>query len=154
MKKLCEKWIDAYKGKIPSGKYSAEIIAGETHGLIVRLDGMLGTAYQVTLDFGIVTAFQMTDEGALLNLPEYMEESNSENTLKSTGFPSVLYIVEGSVFEEHIKASMGKEYYADSGMHQYVVVAENYFISVISRWEPEISVYQKNPPTIQFTHKQ
>ena len=141
---FCEKWVDAYKDRIPSGKYSVKVISGEENGLIIYLHGMRGTAYDIKLDFGIVNAFQMIDEGTLLNLPDCMEERESEISIRHQGYPSILYIVEGSIFEEYIRSSMGTVLYNISKICQYVVVTENYFISVASGSEPEITVCCKD----------
>ena len=140
---ICEQWVDAYKDRIPKGKYSVEVISGEEHGLIIRLYGMRDNEYTVILDFGIVNAFQMIEEGTLLNLPEYMEESDSEALIKERGYPSVLYRVEGSLFQEYIRSSMGAYLYDVNKICQYVVVTENYFISVVSCTEPEIRIKAK-----------
>ena len=139
-----EEWVDAYKDRIPKGQYSVKVISGEEHGLIIYLYGMGDNAYTVILDFGIVNAFQMIEEGTLLNVPDYTEESDSQILIREQGYPSVLYKVEGSLFEEYIRSSMGASLYDINKTCQYVVITENYFLSVVCPTEPEITIEVQN----------
>lgn len=126
-----ERWDEVCKGMIPKGAYECELINGERNGLIVKLKSR-DTA--VTIDFGIVACLRMFDEGTLLvDWPPVCEAK------KTNGFCNIIYeIHNGELLKSviHLSGTL----YEIGELHHYVVIAENYVIEVISKWEPDISV--------------
>lgn len=140
MMELQEEWIDTYANIIPFESYTVQLENGEENGLEIRLSGK---KHQVRIDFGITAAIQMLDEGIELNLPDGFELSDSFLSIRRQGFPSTLYLVENSIFGQYIKCTMGEELYNLSGYHEYCMVTMNYSIYIVSRYEPEIIVEEK-----------
>lgn len=128
---MTEIWTDSFPGKIPKQNYSAQIINGEEMGLVIQL---YGQDYDAVIDFGIIAGLQIFDEGTLLHC------SNNDEVLKQNDFPSTIYLVENGAFGRYTADCMGLELYHDMKCRQYNIVTNNYLISVISQWEPDITV--------------
>lgn len=129
-------WHDTFQGRIPQQKYTAHLSAGEENGLIVTLDSDL---FEVTIRFGAVHAFQMLDEGVLLQ----GEDTEQLRVLREQGFPSTIYEIENGDFGLYVAFNMGTELYRPSNCRQYNIVTMNYVIFVVTCWVPEIRVAQK-----------
>ena len=57
---LNEFWQDCFRDHIPRDNYEMQLIQGEQQGLLIHLHG---PHHSVTLDFGIVQAINILDEG-------------------------------------------------------------------------------------------
>ena len=129
-----EIWHDAFHNTIPKDPhYSIRLEQGEECGLLIHLDSPRN---QVTLDFGIVQAVNILDEGIILNVT-----SPSIQFLRQTGFSSVLYQIENSAYESYIQACMPRELYQALNLRQYNVVTMNYVVEIIASEEPRITVH-------------
>lgn len=129
-------WLDTFQGIIPRHDYTVRLSAGEEKGLIVLLES---ENTSVTITFGAVSAFQMLDEGVLLQ----GEESEQLAAIRKQNFPSTIYQVKNADFGRFIQVQMGAELYTALQLQQYNIITYNYVISVASPWEPEIAVTQK-----------
>ena len=61
---LIESWQKVFEGKIPKEKYEMLLQNGETKGLVINLKS---PKHSVTINFGIVSAIRILDEGIALN---------------------------------------------------------------------------------------
>ena len=123
------KWIDRFHGIIPPQQYSVALSNGE-HGLIITLTGQ---EYTITIDFGNTDALQMLDEGTLLQGTDTLQLQQ----LRTAGFPDTIYEIEDGALGRYILSCMGPELFQHK---QYNIITLNYVISVVTQWEPEITV--------------
>ena len=128
-----EVWKEIFKNIIPSDKYDASIINSNVDGLKVMLTN---DVYNIKLDFGIVSAVRMIDEGILLN--GVYAEAQIEK-YKKNNFSNVIYKICDGEFANFIKNSSGG-LYEYLGMQHYIIVTLNSLIEVISQWKPSIEV--------------
>lgn len=128
-----EIWLDTFQGMIPKNIYTVQLSAGEETGLVVALNNENTT---VSVFFGNVQAYQMLDEGVLLQ----GEDSEQFAALREQKFPSTIYEVENGDFGRYIEAQMGRDLYGALNCRQYNLVTYNYVISVVTSWVPEIVV--------------
>lgn len=56
-------WEEIYKNTIPAARYKTLVKNGEELGLLIKLED---NEYIVDINFGIVSAFRMLDEGIVL----------------------------------------------------------------------------------------
>ncbi len=132
-----EEWMPIYENVIPKQKYTARVSNGEQHGLVILLTGK---AYSARIDFGAVQAVQMVDEGTNLLNPPGCIPGESVALTRDRKFANTIYEVHNSAFSRYIQACMGDELYHALKLREFDVVTENYVISVVTRWEPEITV--------------
>lgn len=129
-----ERWIEIYKGKIPCGKYVAEIIAGEEKGTIIHLENKEN---KIEIDFGALYAIRILDEGVVLL--ELFNENEFDRYQKG-GFDNTIYKLEQGEFGNFVKKINGNISYDAMQYEHYLVVTLNYYIEIISPWKPEIRV--------------
>lgn len=129
-------WLDSFQGIIPKQTYTTRLSAGEEKGLIVTLES---NQCNVIINFGVVQAIQMLDEGVQLN----SEDTEQLRILRAQGFPSTIYGIEHGDFGRFVESQMGSELYSALGCRQYNIVTLNYGICIVTLGEPEIRVTPK-----------
>jgi len=60
-----EQWEEIYKNTIPVGKYETLVKNGEESGLFIKLEN---NEYIISINFGVVSAFRMLDEGIIFRI--------------------------------------------------------------------------------------
>ena len=131
-----EFWHDSFHGQIPKENYEMQLLQGEQQGLVIHL---YGPHHRVTLDFGIVQAINILDEGIQLHDPPGVTFGNQAELLRA-GFPDTLYQVENGAYAAYIKACMGTNLYEAMNLRQYALVTLNYVVEIICAAEPTITV--------------
>ena len=131
-----EFWQDCFRGQIPRETYEMQLIQGEQQGLLIHLHG---PHHSVTLDFGIVQAINILDEGIQLHDPPGVTFGNQAE-LHRAGFPDTLYQVENGAYAAYVKACMGTDLYEAMNLRQYTLVTRNYVVEIICAAEPIITV--------------
>lgn len=128
-----EKWRKVFVGAIPQGIYQTQIINGEDKGLIIELKSKNA---HVVLDFGIVQAVRVLDEG-IVQKELYSEDEIAE--FRKDGFKNVIYeVTDGQFGNEVIEISSG--FLEASSVKHYVIITENFNIDIITEWEPDINI--------------
>jgi hypothetical protein len=131
-----EHWVEIYKNIIPAGNYQSLVQNGEESGLLIKLEN---DDYIVNINFGIVSALRMLDEGIVLNSLFSDEEIMG---YKNNNFSNVIYkIVDGELDNFIKKISNGQNDFYD--LKHYIIITINYNIEVMSMWEPNIIVKEK-----------
>ena len=133
---LNEFWQDSFHGQIPKEAYEMQLLHGEQQALLIQL---YGSTHHVTLNFGIVQALNILDEGVLLNDPPGVTFVNQAE-LHRSGFPDTLYLVENGTYAAYINACMSTDLYETMNLRQYNLVTRNYVVEIISAAEPIITV--------------
>jgi len=128
-----EKWIEVFNGVIPEGTYTAELKNGDENGLVIRLESEKTV---VSIEFGLISAVRMLDEGIIL---QGLFDDIELNKYKSENFKNIIYKVINGDFERSVKKMSG-EIYNVLGMTQYLIITLNYVIEIISQTEPIIKV--------------
>lgn len=121
-----EHWVKVYQGRIPKKKYFCEVTNGET-GLMITLRAVNG---KVTLDFGLALGMRMYKEGYVLNGLPQVEETGQD-------YRNIIYRVYDGDLLKDIEEKSG-EVYGDEEVYQFAIVTTNYFIEVVTQWEPVI----------------
>ena len=83
-----EKWQEVFSGKIPKAVYQIQLINGEQNGLTIEL---LSNQARVMINFGIVQAVRMLDEGIVQS---NLYSGNEAKKYKSNSFQNVIYEVQ------------------------------------------------------------
>lgn len=131
-----EYWEEINKGVIPIGKYQTMVKNGEETGLLIQLES---NEFIVNINFGVVSAFRMLDEGIVM---EGLFEENEILKYKKTNFSNAIYKIRGGDFENQIK-SISNDLYDTFGLKHYIIITMNYLLEIISEWEPNIKVLKK-----------
>ena len=131
-----EFWQDRFRDQIPRETYEMQLLQGEQQGLVIHL---YGSAHHVTLDFGIVQAINILDEGVQLHDPPGVTFVNQAE-LHRSGFPDTLYQVENGAYAAYLKACIGTDLYEAMNLRQYNLVTLNYVVEIICSAEPIITV--------------
>jgi hypothetical protein len=131
-----EQWEEIYKNMIPIGKYETLVKNGEKAGLSIKLES---TEYIANINFGVVSAFRMLDEGILL---EGVFDENEILRYRKNNFSNTIYRVQGGEFGNFVKKN-GNELYDYLDLKHYIIITINYVIEIISRWEPSIEIVNK-----------
>ncbi len=129
-----EIWKEVFVGIIPQGNYQTEITNGEDKGLVLKLKNH---CHHVVLNFGIVQAVRMLDEGIVQK--ELYSDSEVEK-LRRDGFKNVIYEVAGGEFANQIQ-NIADGYWEALNVKHYVIITQNYNIDIITEWEPEINMF-------------
>lgn len=128
-----EIWNEVFGGIIPHDNYQIQVINGEDKGLILELKS---NNNHVILNFGVVQAIRMLDEGIVqTELYSY----NEFEKFKKDGFKNVIYEVTGGKFAKQIQ-NIADDYWETLDAKHYVVITQNYNIDIITEWEPEINI--------------
>ena len=130
-----EKWREVFVGTIPQGIYQTQLTNGEQKGLILELKS---NNSHVILNFGIIQAIRMLDEGIVQN--ELYSDSEIEK-YKDDKFKNVIYEVQGGEFEKQIQ-KISDGYWETLDVKHYVVITQNFNIDIITEWEPILEVKQ------------
>ena len=133
---LNEIWHDSFHGQIPKEAYEMQLLQSDQQGLLIHL---YGPHHTVTLDFGIVQAVNILDEGVQLHDPPGVTFGNQAE-LHRAGFPDTLYQVENGAYAAYIKACMSTDLYEATNLRQYNLVTRNHVVEIISAAEPSITV--------------
>lgn len=128
-----EKWKEVFVGIIPQGNYETQITNGEDKGLILELKS---DNSHVVLNFGMVQAVRMLDEGVVQK--ELYPDSEVEK-FKRNGFENVIYEVTGGGFAKQIQ-NIADGYWETLDAKHYVVITQNFNIDIITEWKPEINI--------------
>ena len=131
-----EFWHDCFRGRIPKENYDMKLVQGEQQGLVIHL---YGPHHSVTLDFGIVQAINILDEGVQLHDPPGVTFVKQAD-LHRSGFPDTLYQVENGAYAAYLKACMGTDLYEAMNLRQFNLVTLNYVVEIICAAEPIITV--------------
>ena len=131
-----EFWQDCFRGRIPKENYDMKLLQGEQQGLMIHLDG---PHHSVTLDFGIVQAINILDEGVQLHDPPGITFVNQAE-LHRSGFPDTLYRGENGAYAAYLKACMSTDLYKAMNLRQYTLVTLNHVVEIICTAEPTITV--------------
>ena len=131
-----EFWQDYFRGQIPKENYEMHLLQGEQQGLVIHL---YGSAHHVTLNFGIVQAINILDEGIQLDDPPGVTFVNQAE-LHRSGFPDTLYRVENGAYAAYLKACMSTDLYEAMNLRQYTLVTLNHVVEIICAAEPTITV--------------
>lgn len=129
-----EKWKEVFVGNIPPGNYQTQITYGEDKGLVVELRS---NNNNIVLNFGIVQAVRMLDEGIV------QKEIYSENEVeqfKKNGFKNIIYEVVDGEFSKQIEI-VADSYWETLDTKHYIIITQNYNIDIITEWEPEINIF-------------
>ena len=128
-----ENWNVVFDGIIPQDNYQTQIINGEDKGLIIELKS---NNHHVIMNFGVVQAIRMLDEGIVQN---ELYSYNEVEKFKKDGFKNVIYEVTGGEFAKQIQ-NISDEYWETLDAKHYVVITQNHNIDIITEWEPEINI--------------
>ena len=128
-----ENWNVVFDGIIPQDNYQTQITNGEDKGLIIELKS---NTHHVIMNFGVVQAISMLDEGIVQN---ELYSYNEVEKFKKDGFKNVIYEVTGGEFAKQIQ-NISDEYWETLDAKHYVVITQNYNIDIITEWEPEINI--------------
>ena len=128
-----ENWNVVFDGIIPQDNYQTLITNGEDKGLIIELKS---NNHHVIMNFGVVQAIRMLDEGIVQN---ELYSYNEVEKFKKDGFKNVIYEVTGGEFAKQIQ-NISDEYWETLDAKHYVVITQNYNIDIITEWEPEINI--------------
>lgn len=131
-----EQWEEISKNTIPVGEYQAIVKNGEEEGLFIQLES---NEFIVDINFGVVSAFRMLDEGIVM---EGLLEENEVSKYKDDNFSNIIYKVKEGEFGKVIK-NVSNGLYDVLGLEHYIIITTNYLIEVISKWEPIIEVVKK-----------
>lgn len=128
-----EKWKEVFAGIIPQGNYQTQITNGEDKGFILELKS---NHNRVVLEFGVVQAVRMLDEG-IVQKDQYSDHEIEK--FKKDGFKNVIYEVTGGEFAKQIQ-DISDGYGETLEMKHYIIITQNYNIDIITQWEPEIHI--------------
>jgi hypothetical protein len=131
-----ERWREIYKNTIPAGQYWTLIRNGEEAGLLIKLESSENT---VNINFGVVSAFRMLNEGIVL---DGIFDENEISKYKRNNFSNTIYEILDGEFGNFIKKA-SNELYDYLGLTHYVIITINYVIEVVSGWEPSIEVSRR-----------
>ena len=131
-----EVWKEVFVGMIPQNYYQCQITNGEMQGLVVNLES---EEHYVIIDFGIVIAVRMLDEG-IVQQGCYSESEIQK--YKAEKFKNVIYKIEDGTFEKEIQEISGG-YLDFFEKKHYVIITQNYNIDIITAFEPDIIVKDK-----------
>ena len=129
-----EKWKEVFAGNIPHGNYQTQITYGENKGLVVELRS---NNNNIVLNFGIVQAVRMLDEG-IVQREIYSE--NEVEQFKKNGFKNIIYEVVDGEFSKQIEI-VADSYWETLDTKHYIIITQNYNIDIITEWEPEINIF-------------
>ena len=128
-----ENWNEIFAGIIPQDNYQTQITNGEDKGLVLELKS---NNNHVVLNFGVVQAIRMLDEGIV---QKELYSYNELEKFKKDGFKNVIYEVTGGEFAKQIQ-NISDGYLETLNAKHYVVITQNYNIDIITEWEPEINI--------------
>lgn len=129
-----EIWKEVFVGNISQDKYQTQITNGEEKGLVLEL---IGNNSHIVLNFGVVIAVRMLDEGIV---QKELYSDSEVKKFKKNGFKNVIYEVSGGEFTKQIK-NIADGYWETLNTKHYVIITQNYNIDIITEWEPEINVF-------------
>lgn len=129
-----EKWKEIYKGVIPPGDYVTKVKIGEEEGVVIILESNHNS---IRIDFGALSAIRILDEGVVLQ--ELFREEELTKYSKDK-FINTIYKIKKGEFGEFVKKISGDTFYDYIKYEHYIIITLNYYIEVISQWEPEIEV--------------
>ena len=131
-----ERWKEVFVGKIPKAIYQMQLINGEKQGLTIEL---LSNHTCVKLQFGVVLAVRMLDEGIVQN---NIYCDNEIQKFKDTNFQNVIYEVQDGELAKQI-AQISEGYEAVLDLKHYVVITQNYNVDIITEWEPTLVIKEE-----------
>lgn len=135
-----EEWLDVFPNLIPGDLYEMELNAGEEHGLLLHLTGR---QHSVSLDFGLVYAVNILEEGVCLNDPLGLD--CSKNKVPRPDFPSTIYEIKNGRYAKYVESMIGSELYASLHLRQYNVVTMDYVVMIIAGGSPIITIASAEP---------
>lgn len=128
-----EKWTEILDGIIPLDNYQTNLMNGEDNGLIIELNG---NKHKVVINFGVVKAVRMLDEGIVQN---NLYSENEVERLKKSGFQNVIYEITDGEFEKQIE-NISEGLWDTFDAKHYIVITQNYNIDIITECKPEILI--------------
>ena len=130
---LIESWQKVFEGKIPKEKYEMLLQNGETKGLVINLKS---PKHNVTINFGIVSAIRILDEGIALN---NLFDTEQIEKFRRHRFDNTIYQILDGEFDEFVQ-KIGGELCSYLNFKHYVIVSLNFIVEIITEWEPNIEV--------------
>jgi hypothetical protein len=130
-----EHW-EEIKNSIPLGKYQTIVKNGEESGLVIQLES---TDNIVNINFGVVSAFRMLDEGIVLG---GVITDSEILKYKANNFSNIIYKITGGEFGKFIK-NASNILYDFLDLKHYTILTMNYIIEIVSEWEPRIFILRK-----------
>lgn len=128
-----EKWKEVFGGIIPKAVYQVQLINGEKQGLTIKLSS---SQTCVTINFGMVQAVRMLDEGIVQS---NLYSENEIRKYKDNDFRNIIYEVQDGEFSEQIN-QISDGYGEALNLKHYVVITQNYNIDIVTEWEPTIEI--------------
>ena len=113
---------------------------GEKNGLIITL---LSVKYDVIINFGAVSAIRMLDEGITLN---GLFNNEQIQDFRNKGFDNVIYQIIDGEFDDFVGKISG-ELCDYLNLKHYVVISLNFIVEIITEWEPDIHIIEKDKVT-------
>lgn len=129
-----EKWKEAFVGIVPQGNYQTEITNGEDKGLVI---GLRSNNDNIVLNFGIVQAVRMLDEGIV---QKGLYSDSEVERFKKEGFKNIIYEVVDGEFSKQVE-NIADGYWETLDAKHYVIITQNYNIDIITECEPEINIF-------------
>ena len=129
-----EKWKEAFAGIVPQGNYQTEITNGEDKGLVIELRS---NNNKIVLNFGIVHAVRMLDEGIV---QKGLYSDSEIERFKKKGFKNVIYEVVDGEFSKQVE-NIADGYWETLDAKHYIIITQNFNIDIITECEPEINIF-------------
>ncbi len=130
---LIESWQKVFEGKIPKEKYEMLLQNGETKGLVINLKS---PNHSITINFGIVSAIRILDEGIALN---NLFDTEQIEMFRRHKFDNTIYQILDGEFDGFVR-KIGGELCDHLNFKHYVIVSLNFIVEIITEWEPNIEV--------------
>lgn len=128
-----EKWKEIFKGTIPKDYYQIQLKNGEESGLVVELNG---NNNKVKINFGLVRAVRMLDEG-IVQSGVYSDDEIVQ--FKEEDFKNVIYEISDGEFKRQIQ-NCADGYLEMLNVKHYVIITQNYNIDIVTEYIPLIEV--------------
>lgn len=130
-----ELWRKVFEGQIPKENYEMLLQNGEKSGLVITLSS---TKYNVFINFGMVSAVRILDEGIALN--DLFDDEQIKDYRK-VQFDNTIYQIIDGEFDGFVR-KIGGELYDYLNFKHYIVISLNFIIEIITEWEPDIKIIE------------
>lgn len=99
--------------------------------------------YDVIINFGAVSAIRMLDEGITLN---GLFNDEQIQDFRNKEFDNVIYQIIDGEFDDFVGKISG-ELCDYLNLKHYVVISLNFIVEIITEWEPDIHIIEKDKVT-------
>ena len=128
-------WRKVFEGQIPKENYEMLLQNGEKSGLVITLSS---TKYNVFINFGMVSAVRILDEGIALNA---LFDDEQIKDYRKVQFDNTIYQIIDGEFDGFVR-KIGGELYDYLNLKHYIVISLNFIIEIITEWEPDIKIIE------------